>query len=241
MKKLLTLAYWIIAIFLLSSVIKSLGYKLGEAVFISTTFLPGALAVKYFFRQVSFSDRGQGLKDASFITAGILLGEILLFILAHSIIKAQHNDVGAFYHLSDLPEVLLNPIFIAIIIAVLAVGNYYFSQWVDKLFPTGPGTVSFMSDRKAVTLEMAEILYVESNDSVTTVVATGERRFRNKTPITQWEAILGSPFIRIHRSYLVNRSAISETGSDYVCIDGTELPVSRKYREAVRSLNITLL
>ena len=74
---------------------------------------------------------------------------------------------------------------------------------------------------------------MEANDATTTVVATGDRRFKNITPISQWEAILKPHFIRIHRSYLVNKDAITRVDGDLLFVDEIELPVSRKYKDTV--------
>jgi DNA-binding LytR/AlgR family response regulator len=67
------------------------------------------------------------------------------------------------------------------------------------------------------------------------VYATEGRRFRNKTGIAQWEALLGRDFVRIHRSYLVRRSAITKVSADSLIAAGTSLPISRKYRDGVIS------
>ena len=50
------------------------------------------------------------------------------------------------------------------------------------------------------------------------------------------ENILGEDFLRIHRSYLVNIALATRTAPDTVMVGTTELPVSRKYREAVQQL-----
>ena len=42
---------------------------------------------------------------------------------------------------------------------------------------------------------------------------------------------LGEGFVRIHRSYLVNRACITSAGSDTLQVAGRELPISRKYRK----------
>ena len=84
-----------------------------------------------------------------------------------------------------------------------------------------------------MTLPIDDILYVESNDDATTIVASGGRRFKNYTPISQWEATLKPYFIRIHRSYLVNKSAVTRIDVDLLYIDDIQLPISRKYKEAV--------
>ena len=68
----------------------------------------------------------------------------------------------------------------------------------------------FVSDRRPVTLDPAELLYVESNDSeVWLHTRTGEA-YRTKTRISQWEALLDRRFLRIHRSYIVNTECIEE-------------------------------
>ena len=233
MKKVLSISFWFAAILLVAAVMTSLRYRFAESVFIGTLFLPGALAVKYFYPKVSFADRASGIKDTAFITIGIILGEIILFLMAHYLLQVMRDDSWNFYAWPDLPDLLLNPVFIAIMISSLAVGNYFFEKWLEKRYPSEKKPVTFLSERKSVSLMTDEILFVESNDAVTTVVATGDRHFRNKTPISQWEAILGEGFIRIHRAYLVNGTHIESLDKDSVIVGGCELPVSRKYLKTV--------
>lgn len=77
---------------------------------------------------------------------------------------------------------------------------------------------------------------MESNDDATVVFATEDRCYRNITPISRWEAILKPRFIRIHRSYLVNKAAVTGVNVDLLYIGKTELPISRKYRDEVLGL-----
>lgn len=148
-----------------------------------------------------------------------------------SILRESH--LVSVYELPDIPQILTNPVFIAIILSVLAAGSYFFEVWLDKNRPGKSGTISFISDRKPVTLSFDEILYVESNDDVTTVIATGNRLFKNYTPISKWKANLKPLFFRIHRSYLVNKTAITRIDVDLLSIGDIQLPISRKYRESV--------
>lgn len=231
MKRFLIISCWIVSILLVALVLTSVGYSFLEALFIGSMFLPGALAAKYFFPKV------RGVKDTVFLVLGILAGEILLFLVAHYfILTFRQNLPYPVWDWQDIPHILTNPVFIALILTVLAAGSYFFEAWLDKKRPTKPAPITFTSDRKPVTLPLEEILYVESNDDITTVIATGERRFRNKTPISQWEAILKPHFLRIHRSYLVNKEAISRVDGDLLYVDDIELPVSRKYKDTVSSL-----
>lgn len=233
MKKVLSISFWLAAILLVAAVMTSLRYRFAESVFIGTLFLPGALAVKYFYPKVSFADRASGIKDTAFITIGIILGEIMLFLMAHYVLQVIRDDSGNIYAWSDLPDLLSNPVFIAIMISALAVGDYFFEKWLEKRYPSEKKPVTFLSERKSVSLMADEILFIESNDAVTIVVATEDRHYRNKTPISQWESILGEDFIRIHRSFLVNKKAVSEIYTDSLLVGKTELPISRKYKDSV--------
>ena len=230
MNRMLVISYWVLSIFLVAVILTSLGYRFMEAVFIGTVFLPGALAAKYFFPKVDFRNRRTGVKDTVFIVLGILVAEVFLFLMTHFYILRYRENVADWM---GLPEILTNPIFIALILTALAAGSYFFERWLDRLRPTAPAPITFTSDRKPVTLPLGEILYVESNDATTTVVATGDRHFKNITPISQWEAILKPHFLRIHRSYLVNKEAITRVDGDLLYINDIELPISRKYKDAV--------
>ena len=230
MKRTLVISYWVLSIFLVAVILTSLGYRFMEAVFISTMFLPGALAAKFFFPKVDFRNRRSGVKDTIFIVLGILVAELFLFLITHYYILRYRENVADWI---GLPEILTNPVFIAVILTVLAAGSYFFERWLNRLRPTSPAPITFTSDRKPVTLPLGEILYVESNDATTTVVATDGRRYRNITPISQWEAILKPHFLRIHRSYLVNKAAISRVDGDLLYVNDIELPISRKYKDTV--------
>lgn len=237
MKRLLVISYWIVSVMLVAITLSSLGYRFQEALFIGTMFLPGALAAKFFFPKVSFKNKWSGLKETVFVVSGILLGEILLFLVAHYLILTfRENLPGSVVDWPDIPHILTNPVFIAFILTTLASGCHFFESWLDRKRPDQPGPISFTSDRKPVTIPIDEILYVESNDDATTVVASGGRRFKNYTPISKWEAILSPHFIRIHRSYLVNKTKVTGIDVDLLYIGDIQLPISRKYKDAVSGM-----
>lgn len=228
MKNALVISYWILSVLLLAVLLVSIGYRFMEALFIASLFLPGGMAVRYMFPKT------HNAVQAVYMTLGIMVIEILLFVVAHrciALIRAGNDPSGV-----DLPSILCNPVFIALIIIVLAVGYYFYEQWLDRKFTSEEGPVTFLSERKRISLMRSEIRYIESNDSVTVVYATQGRSFRNKTPISQWEDYLGKGFLRIHRSYLVNVDYIRDHNADFVFLEDTDLPVSRKYRDSVNSL-----
>ena len=129
---------------------------------------------------------------------------------------------------------LINPVFLALILTTLSYGDYFWAKWLDKRFKDEDRSVTFFSDRKSVTLRRSEIAYIESNDTEVRVVSASGESYRNKTGISQWENLLGSDFLRIHRSYLINLSVSTLASPDTVNVGGVLLPVSRKYKDAVR-------
>ena len=237
MKWLPVISYWVLSVLLVSIVVTSLGYSFVEALLVGTMFLPGALAARFFFPKVDFKNRRSGIRDTIFIVLGILIAEMLLFMIAQYYIEEMRSarlTPGSCSY--EIPRILTNPFFIALILTLLATGGYFFELWLDRKRPTPLAPIKFTSGRKPVTLSVDEILYVESNDDVTIVYATEGRSFRNITPISRWEAILKPRFLRIHRSYLVNKAAVSGVDVDLLNIGETQLPISRKYREEVLSL-----
>ena len=128
-----------------------------------------------------------------------------------------------------------NPVFIAGVLTLLILVDWALKRYLEKSFPAAREPIRFISDRKPVSLLPEEIRYIESNDKEVMVYATEGRRFRNKTGISQWESILGDGFVRIHRSYLVNRAAITSVGPDSLTAAGQTLPISRKYRNTLAS------
>ena len=133
----------------------------------------------------------------------------------------------------EFPKVLMNPVFITILILVLSVSNIHWEKWLRLKYPESAGRITFLSDRHNVTLPVKDILYVESNDTITMIVTRNGERYRNKTSISRWESILSPDFIRIHRSYLVQKEEITCVEGDILHAGDTELPVSKKYKSSV--------
>ena len=116
-------------------------------------------------------------------------------------------------------------------------GYFFLEKYLKSKLPNVERPVTFVSDRRNVSLLPHEICYVESRDTEVWIHATDNRDYRNKTGIAQWEALLDDDFIRVHRSFLVNKSAITSFGAEFVKVGDEEIPVSRKYQNAVKKLS----
>ena len=239
-RALILVGYWIAAIFVTALLLLGLDYDLGQALMMSLAFLPCAMALSFFLPKV---ERGRSRKDRMldciFIVLGVMTSAFLLIFIIQALFITV-LDQGSLDEV-DLPAMLLNPLFVAIVLAALAFGHYLLEKRLGERFPSAK-PVTFTSDHRRVSLMMEDIVYIESRDNEVLVFARDGQAYRNRTGITQWENLLGEGFLRIHRAFLVNISAATLTSPDTVTVAfadadaGKELPVSRKYKDSVRTV-----
>ena len=227
MRVVLRILYWLAAIALLAAILTSLDYTLAQAVLISLIFCPCALALEYLM------PKARKTADKIYLSLAILVSVILLILVLHQYVWYSLTDTGAVEYQKVVSPMLINPAFLGLILTALSVGDYLWARWIAGRFRQKDRSITFFSERKSITLPVAQIAYVESNDTEVRIVTTSGETYRNKTGIGQWENLLGDDFLRIHRSYLVNAGLSSLLNPETVCVGEVQLPVSRKYKETV--------
>ena len=228
MRLLCRIAYWLVALALLALILVSLDYTLDQAILISLAFCPCALALEFLI------PKARKPRDKVYVSLAILLAVFVLIMVLHNYVWVKITPEGFHTSPKKVPPMLINPAFLALILMVLSIGDYFWARWLDTRFKPQDRTVTFFSERKSVTLRHSDIAYIESNDTEVRIVTTTGEAHRNKTGIGQWENLLGQGFLRIHRSYLVNTALATLSAPDSVTVCGAELPVSRKYKERVQ-------
>ena len=231
-RTLLTICYWSASILMISLMLMSLEYCFSDALFVSTSFVPGCIVLRWLLPHVSFADQRKGIFNLMFVVLAVILTDMLMVIWCHII---MNGFIIPFRF--RFPTLLVNPAFLLLVMIVLTGGDSILSNYLKSRFRNEPHPVTFTSEYRKVTLDLSEIIYVESRDTEVWVYATEGRNYRNKTGITQWENLLGDDFIRVHRSFVVRKESIRETLYDSLTLsDGTSIPISRKYRETVALL-----
>lgn len=221
---LITFSYWILAVIIIAMILLSLGYPFTLGLLMGSLFLPGTFLVKYLLPKIFKEESKKKTANTVFLFIAVAVLEFLLIISVHIWISDQAYP--------SIAGVLVNPMFVAVVITLLCLGDWFLSKYLSSILPEDK-TITFISDRHKVSILPSEILYIESNDREVTIYATENRTYRNKTGISQWESILGDDFIRIHRSYIVNREAITSIDKENVYIGDSQLPISRKYYKVV--------
>ena len=228
------IAYWAVAIITVAIILLSLDYSFAKALFMSSLFLPGAVAAKFFLAQIKKDGSSKSVMNILYVFGGIAIMEFLLIVCGHRLLE-YIEEQNPLYLGIGVADILVNPIFVAVIIFLILTGEHF----VLQSYKGEPevSIVSFTSDRHKVILSRGDIVYIESNDSEVWIYATEGRRFRNKTGITQWGNVLGEDFIRVHRSYIVNKYFVASVSMESLTLsEGITIPVSRKYRDSVKNL-----
>lgn len=230
MKYLIAIGCWMVEVLLLTTILVSMDYTFMQAMMLASMFLPVLLAMKYFLPQVKLERTRKSIAGIVCLFLSLLVLEYLLLMCCHSWMMSYGDN---------MPSVLLNPVFLILILAVLFVLDTSVGKKLDQHFGKTPKSITFISDRKNVTLQTEQILYVESNDAETWVHTLDGQRYRNKTNISQWEQILEDDFLRTHRSFLVNIHQVTKAEPDSLQLGDITIPVSRKYKEVVAAKIVT--
>lgn len=225
MKHFLPVAWWLLSTLLIALVLVGLGYLFADALLLGVLFLPGLLTARYFVPQLTFEKRWQGVRDTAYLALAILFIEYLSLILGHALVLEAGEG--------EMPGLLLNPPFILLIITAFIAPEMALEKHLERCCPYDR-SIRFVSDRRKVTLDPAEILYVESNDSEVWIHTASAEAYRTKTRISQWEAQLDNRFLRVHRSFIVNTMRLDGCSPSHVEIGGIRIEISRKYLGDVR-------
>lgn len=230
---LIDVLYWMVVTSLITTLLLFSDYALDDALFVALMFMPGCMILKFVLPQLSFRNRREGLINLFYILCAVVLTVILLMLISHS----RMYYTGSYIHRYQMPGFLTNPLSIVLIISAAAAGDHLLMKCLCPRRTPSDNPLTFTSDYKKITLNISDILYVESRDTEVWIYATDDRHFRNKTGITQWQNLLGEDFLRVHRSYLVNRDAVSSVSDGNIVLsDGSSIPVSRKYRDVLQIL-----
>jgi len=80
-----------------------------------------------------------------------------------------------------------------------------------------------------------DILFIQS-DNVYLEIHTDQGKYLIRDKLSSFQERLDlTKFVRIHRSYIVNKTRVTKRRRDKIWINGAELPISRKYQDQVEA------
>jgi DNA-binding LytR/AlgR family response regulator len=95
------------------------------------------------------------------------------------------------------------------------------------------GSVFVKTDGKIFRVTLADVLFVEASGNYTKIVMA-DRTVTPAMPFSGLENILPShQFLKVHRSFIVNREKISSIEGNRLFIGRQEIPIGRSYKDAL--------
>ena len=102
------------------------------------------------------------------------------------------------------------------------------------------GYFTIRSNRQTAKVRFDDLVYIESLGDYIEIHLQNGSEVSSKEKISHMERTLPDGFLRIHRSFIVNRAKISSFSREHVMMGEKELPISRSFKqEVVRKLNVT--
>lgn len=93
--------------------------------------------------------------------------------------------------------------------------------------------LEIMSNRKLVKIPYDDIIYIESMADYIKVISTNGEVI-SKEKISKLAERLPKLFIRIHRSFIINKSQVNEVAYNEVVVASTRLNIGRSYQKQVK-------
>ncbi len=229
MKSIITTLYFATMLFVVALLIRDLGYSYPEALFISSTYLPTIALVELLSRELKLRTR-TSVVEATLAAVGAFILQILLITLANHALHRLSFEM-------TMPEIVVNPILVFLIFMLYWLPYKFISTKFTPRENPAERKIEFTSNRKRISIFTRELLYVESRDTEVWLHTSSGESYRSRTNISSWHRELDPDFLRIHRSYLINRSHIQTLSPEEATLNnGIKLPISRSYQQSVMEM-----
>ena len=215
-----------------------------EAFYYVSLLLPVVMASSYFFNYYLVP---RYLFKRRFLLFGIY--SFYMFIISLTLellasvtsmllmIKFRINETGPLVTDVFLLGIVLH--FVVLIMAFILLIKHYFidqsaiDQLEEEKLKFEKGFITVRSNRKQIRIEFGTMLFIESMSDYIKIHMDDGGEVSSKEKISRVQKELPDSFIRIHRSFIVNKEKITSFNREELVVGGIELPISRSYRSAV--------
>ena len=247
MKKINQVLFWIItSIALVLFFGKSYGGYINSFYFV-TFLLPVIIGTSFMFNSVlvpNYLLKKKHFKFGLFTFYTIIISlnfEMLVIFLAFTVLANYQYDqmVPAATNIFSLAIAMY---FVVLIKAFMLLIKASFGEQEkiqtleEKQNTLTKGYLIVRVDRKSTKILLEDIIYLESLADYVKILTTNDATIITKEKISVLEEKLATPFIRIHRSFIVNADKIDSFSAETVEINGNSLPISRTYKKEVKEL-----
>ncbi len=150
------------------------------------------------------------------------------------IITTAHREYALEGYELEVTDYLLKPVSFERFIKAINrfKKNHKHAVKQEQLPPSEAEFIYVRSNRKTLKLHQAEICFIEGMNNYIKIHC-GEKMHIVYTSLQSILNELGDQFIRIHKSYIVNKNKISSFTNEQLEIAGKQLPIGSTYRDAI--------
>ncbi len=171
-------------------------------------------------------------------------GETLLRSLSHSIpviVISASEEFGARSYEFNVVDYLVKPVTFPRVHQAVQRAR----ERMAAKAPAAPDRVEVQDDTlfvkdgtRIVKVDLRRLLYIRAEANYVSFVSEGQQ-VMSLMSMKRAEEILPEPFLRVHRSWIVNRNRIQRVEDGNVIIGDQKIPVGESYREAlIRRLGV---
>ena len=217
-----------------------------EAFYYVSLLLPVVMGTSYFFNyflvpRYLFTRKFWLFGLYSFYMLVVSL-TLELFVSVIAMLLMVHFGINSAAALvTDVFTLAIVLYFVVLIKSFILLIKHYFmdqgaiTQLQEEQLKMEKGYITVRSNRRTSRIEFDQLLYVESMADYIKIHLADGGEVVSKEKISHLETELPDSFLRIHRSFIVNKRKISSYNRDELHIGEIELPVSRSYRSRVMS------
>lgn len=249
MGKLFQVLFWVLAGVVLTIMFGRPHGGLAQSFYFVVFLMPVIIGTSYFFNHYLLPNyllRGKYLKFALYFIYSLVISIYLEMLVLTGALVLLANYKYDHLNSKTTDVVLLSIIlyfFVFINTIVILVNEYFKGQRILDSLEKGKvtnekGYITVRSERRNANVLFEQIVYIESFSDYVKIHLTGDDAVVTKEKISNLHCKLPDSFIRIHRSFIVNRHHVLSFSKECVFVGRMELPVSRKYKgEAITALN----
>lgn len=236
--------YWIIVVVVLSLVFGRSWYNESAAVFFVSMLLPVVLGTSYFFNYIlvpNYLLRKRyfwfGLYTFYLIVISIYLEVVILtFSFVYYAQFNLENMAPNSHAIILLATVLYLLVFLGSFILMaqqVKENQTLIKDLIDAQKKFDTPFIEIMSNRRLIKLSLESIIFIESMSDYV-IIHTQDEEIKSKEKISKVNERLPDTFIRIHRSFIVNKSKVTNARFGELEIAGQTLTIGRSYQKVVR-------
>ena len=248
MRTWLHIVFWIVVYTTLTIIFtKWVGVAM-EAFYYVSLLMPVIIGTSYFFNYFLVP---RYLFKRRFFLFGVYSFYMLVVSLCLEMIAGILSFILTAYYNNNENGMLITDVFIMagtlyfvvlVMSFILLIKHYLVDQKAiaeleEKQAMLDQGYFTIRSNRQTAKIQFDDLLYIESLGDYIEIHLQDGSEVSSKEKISHMEHTLPDGFLRIHRSFIVNRDKISSFSREHVMMGETELPISRSYKqEVVRKL-----